>query len=283
MSGRKYYKTPKRSATKSTVYTKSLAGVRARAGTGRISAKMVRGPKWSGGFQINRLRPTWTISNINTGARGSFEVVSDTSNTNIVGGSTFNLGTPVQVNGYGTLGQFNVPFSLNFSLDSVAQYTDITNISDRYRINKVKVVFWCAQSQAVGTDAGTTLVPTNLTAMPTVRWDEDRDDNTAPTVQQFKAKMSSKAGNMSNGRRIECWIKPVPAPVLYQPAAGTAYAVPSYPTFINSAYPNVSHYGIKGVFENIQGAIADAAGQVYNTGATVMCETTYYLSVRDLE
>jgi len=240
-------------------------------------------PRWQGGFAINRLGPTWTITNINTGVPGTFEAYSDTTNLPAVGNSTFAVGTAVQVQGYGTDGQYNVPFSMNFSLDSVAQYTDIQSISDRYKIDKVKVTFWCAQTQSVANDPKVaSITPQAITAMPTLRWDEDRDDNTPATVQQFKARMNSKVGNMANGRRITCWVTPVPAPTVYSPVTGGAYSVPSSPLYINTAYPGVSHFGLKGVFENVQGAIADAAGQVYNAGVNIMCETVYYISARDL-
>lgn len=284
MSGRSYFK--RRTAPKPAAYTKSLARFRSRAGA-RTGALVVARPRrslpWRGGFPINRMGPTWTISNLNTGVPGTFQAVSDASNTDTVGASVFSIGTAVQVNGFATHGQYDVPFSLNFSLNAVTAYTDITHISDKYKIDKVKVTFWCAQTQATGQDANTSAAPTNITAMPTVRWIQDTDDAGVGTVQDFKEVMNSKWGNMANGRRIDCWVHPKPAPVLYQPAGGSAYAVPSTPMYINSAYPGVSHYGLKGYFQNVQGAMVSAGGQVYNSGVTIMCETTYYISVRDLQ
>jgi len=262
------------------------AGVRpsARPRTSTLATRTFKSRSpWQGGFAINRLGPTWTITSLNIGVPGSFEAYSDTTNVPAVGNSTFSIGTAVQVNGYGTTGQYNVPFALNFSLDSIAQYTDIQNISDRYKIDKVKVTFWCAQTQAVANDPDVrAITPQAITAMPTIRWDEDRDDTQVGTVQAFKARMNSKVGNMANGRRITCWVTPVPAPTVYTAVTGGAYSVPSAPLYINTAYPGVPHYGLKGIFENVQGAIADPAGQVYNVGVNIMCETVYYISARDL-
>jgi len=281
MSGRSYgYKRAKATSTKLIAGVRRGRSTRSRA---MVVARPRRGLPWKGGFAINRMGPTWTIGNINTGAPGEFQALADVSNTDTVGASTFSLGTPVQVVGYSTHGQFNVPFSLNFALNAVTAYTDITQISDKYKIDKVKVTFWCAQTQSTGQDPNSSLSPTNITAMPTIRWIQDTDDTAVGTVQQYKEVMNLQVGNMTNGRRIHCWIKPKPAPVLYQPSGGSAYAVPSTPMFINSAYPGVSHYGIKGYFENVQGAQASATGQVYNPGVTIMCETVYYVSVRDLQ
>jgi len=269
---------------KAKYYARIRTGTRTAAGaSAMVMAVPRRRLPWRGGFAINRMGPTWTIGNINTGAPGEFQALSDVSNLPTVGASTFSIGTAVQVNGFSTHGQFNVPFSLNFALNAVTAYTDITQISDRYKIDKVKVTFWCAQTQAVGQDPNSSLSPTNISAMPTLRWIQDTDDTVVGTVQQYKEVMNLRVGNMTNGRRIDCWIRPKPAPVLYQPEGGSAYAVPSTPMFINSAYPGVVHYGIKGFFENVQGAQVTTGGQVYNPGVTIMCETVYYVSVRDLQ
>lgn len=92
------------------------------------------------------------------------------------------LGTPEQVLP-ASVDTFNVPFAFQFSLKQLMQYTDITQICDRYKILGATVKVSYNANSAWGAAAGATgggLAQANF--MPIVNYVHDYDDATPQTV-----------------------------------------------------------------------------------------------------
>jgi len=269
MSGKGYFKRTPRGGARS---KQLVAGVRRGRPTRARTFKMARGlnnTSWKGGFDINRLGVTWCLNNAATS-----ELVA-TADLGFTGSSVFNCGTPVLVSGALGGQEYNVPFSMDFTLDSLAQYSDIQSICDRYQIVKVEVKFWSPATSAQAVNAATA---GSLAAVPRVHYVVDYDDVTVPTVQQVKEKMGLRSGAISQGKTTTVAVYPRVAP-LVQSAGGTSFTVPAGPMFINTASANVQHFGLKGYLANCPLPASGASA-----GCTViMVETKYYIRTRDLQ
>ena len=137
-------------------------------------------------------------------------------------------------------GLYDVPFAFEFHLSDLVESGDLTQICDRYKIASANV---CLQYNATN---GLNLGPTNPCF---VEWIADHDDSIPPTVSTINAKMGMR--NKGFNTRGQVWMKTTPkvANQIYDfPAA--AYSVPKS-LYINSSYPDVPHYGIKGVIRGM--------------------------------
>ena len=196
-----------------------------------------RGPRvlGSGGFTIRRKVPDIWLANSNTlgvpvqGGGG--------------GASALVVGTPVVNPIFG--GVYSLPFTFTFTLDNLVGYTDITNICDKYKITNV-VIKAMYNATAV---QGSNVSAQYPSFMPAIKFITDHDDANAPTVSELNQKMGLKSKTLANGRMVKMRVSPRAAVALYQPTT-TPYAVPSKALYVNSSYPLVPHYGIKGYLEN---------------------------------
>lgn len=149
-------------------------------------------------------------------------------------------GTPVL--SVGSADSYDVPFSLTFKLNQLINHTDITGLCDRYKIINAYTRLYYNKSQAqAGAAAG----------MPYVEFITDHDDGGLPSVASLREKMGVKLKTFKNASSyIGMKCQPKPSRELYR-ALVTAYEVPAKAPFINSSYPDVEHYAIKGVLHNV--------------------------------
>lgn len=234
-------------------------GRSAKVAASRGGSSIAPNPRrpWQGGFNISRQGGTWKIeAGGTTGTALATQVEARTAGTLVI------LGTPEAVDT--TRGLYNVPFAITFSLDGMSNYTDIANICDRYKLAKCSVKVWSPATNStqygyVYPQVGAVQQnPATLStqSIPKVWWAEDYDDAVPMTVAQLKAKTGLKCGTISQGKVCNMSVVPVPAPQLATPTGGgSSYAVPSRPMFINTAFPTVNHYGIKGYLECMSLAI----------------------------
>lgn len=135
-------------------------------------------------------------------------------------------------------GTYAVPFSMQFSLDQLLNYADITGIADQYKIKSVYVRVWYnGNSASVG----------GLNSMPYLQYITDHDDSVVPTVSNLREKMGVKMKTFRNGGYIGIKVNPKAA------VAQGGSSAPSLLTkgWTNSAYPSILHYGIKGCVSNM--------------------------------
>lgn len=159
-------------------------------------------------------------------------------------GTCLDLGTPVAITG--TTNCYDIPFSMKFRLDQLMNSTDITNISDQYKIKSVKVnVHVNGVSNIYLNNAGS--------VQPWIEYVQDYDDAGVPTLAQIREKMGVKTKYFSGSKfGITMGVRPRVADVIFGSGITTAYAVNKKSQFIDCNYPNVEHYGLKGVLHNVQ-------------------------------
>lgn len=186
----------------------------------------------SGGFKLLRKLPDMAISS--AAAAGAVTATDPT-------GSCISIGFPALSAGSST--GYDIPFSLKFSLNQLINSSDITGIADKYRITGAYVrLFYNKSNAQAGAQAG----------MPYIEYKTDHDDASVPTVAGLREKMGVALKTFKNGSSyigIKC--KPLPSREIFGSGISSAYEVPSKSVFINSSYPNVEHYGIKGVIHNM--------------------------------
>lgn len=181
------------------------------------------------------------------------------------------LGTAIAHPVFGN--NFTVPFTMQFSLDQLAQYTDITNFCDRFKITGVSCKFQFNSDSITGYSTSTQNQP-NI--VPSVVWIQDYDDANTLTVAEVNAKMGVKRKALNNGAFHSISVKPKVATSTFN-GLSTAYAVPTKSQWVNSAYPSVPHYGIKGYIENLY------LGGITGGASCVTIDLTYRVAMRDFQ
>lgn len=229
-----------------------------------VKKRSIPRPPRTGGTVITRRLNTQYIAN------SSFYGSAVTTNTGLAV-ALVTLGTPVVHPYFGN--NFTVPFSLQFSLDQLAEYTDFTNICDRYKILDVYVKLQYNTDSVAG--APNASGQPNM--VPSVNWIQDYDDSNVLTATQLNAKMGIKRKALNDGRFHSISVKPRLAATAFQGGAVSAYTVPGKATWVNSAYPSVPHYGIKGFIENMYlGAIATGT-------ACIAVDVTFKIAIKVLQ
>lgn len=183
-----------------------------------------------GGFYITRKLPliTMTASNV-----AGLPTISDPTGTclqtNVIGASP------------GTSGQYDVAFSLKFSLNQLQSFTDITQIADQYKIKSVLVKLVSGFQLATGVGA----------APAWVEYIQDHDDANVPTLAVMRQKMGVRTKFFGPTRtQIKMGVRPRTADEVFSNGIVTGYGVNS-PQWINCDYPAVEHYAIKGILHNV--------------------------------
>jgi len=194
-----------------------------------------RGAMRGNGFlKIIRKLPIITASNL-LGTAGSLAATDPT-------GSCLTLGTPVAKTGYTQV--YDVPFSLQFQMDQLVNYVELTAISDQYKLKNVMVRLECpfTVAQAPGGTA---------TPLPYIEYIQDSDDSGVPNVASFRERMGLTTKYFSSNKpKITMGVNPKTTTLLYQSGLVNGYAV-SRQAWINCSSPAIPHYGIKGVLRNV--------------------------------
>lgn len=191
--------------------------------------RVKREAKRYGQFKINRMCTAFGIT------KGATSGLITSGNTSIL-----NFGTPVlSVNGITSF--YDVPFSLQFSLDQLQGYTDITNIADRYKL----------LSAAITIHGGNTAAAVGSN-MPWIEYTADHDDASVPTIASIREKMGVRNKGFNQQGILRLYVPQLRvAQSVYNTTLTSGYAVPGKPTFINTLYPAVPHYGMKGVLRAV--------------------------------
>lgn len=224
-------------------YVKRVRRPRRRINRRRGRSGVPRGPggKRLGGFTI--LRHTTTPFYLTNSSTQGVPIISDPP----AGTPMFNLGAPTVHPVFTNL--YSVPFATSFSLDQIDGYNELTALGDLYRINKVWIRAKWNTSAIGGADSGSGYA----TAMPTLYWIEDYDDANVQSVPSIRQKMGLHNKALSSTRYVQLAVRPKPAVSAFNTSTSTtsAYVVPKGSSWVNSTYPSVAHYGLKGYIDNM--------------------------------
>lgn len=189
--------------------------------------------------------------------------------TNDPSGTCLTLGTPTLVTG--SLSCYDIPFSMKFRLDQLMNSNDLTNIADQYMIKSVKV---SVHANAVSMS----FVGNSGAGQPWIEYIQDHDDATVPSIASIREKMAVRTKFFSGARAsVTMGVRPRVADAVFGSGVSTAYAVNKKSQWINTAYPNAEHYGIKGVLHNVPLAGTSGVAPLFDW------DVTQYVAVADLQ
>lgn len=197
---------------------------------------------------ISLVRKTSQITTYSTpGAAGLI-------NKNDPTGTCLSLGTPAYITG--TDNCYDIPFSMVFRLDQLMNSTDITNLADQYKI----------VSAIVKLHANWNLAGSSQTnAIPFVEYIQDHDDGAVPAISLIREKMGVKTKYFGTSRPfILMGVRPRFADTIFNNGLTSAYGVGSRKEWLNSQYPAVEHYAIKGVLHNVYLPGSGTGGTLFN-------------------
>lgn len=217
----------------------------------------------TGGFTVVRKVPTIWLANSNT---VGVPIVQG-------GGPVPSLivGTPVVNPIFGNI--YNLPFVFTFALNDLAQFSDFTNIADKYKITNVLIR---AMYNATAVQ-GSTVANPYPSFMPKIKYVVDHDDGIVQPVNELDAKMGLKSKSFAEGKQIKMTVSPRVRDTVGGSGGSNAFAVPAKSMWINAGNDACPHYGIKGYVENFS--------LQSNTTATscITFELEYTVKLKDLQ
>lgn len=187
-----------------------------------------------GGFTIKRKGIPALVQCTGTGGIESINTAGGAS-------TSFLVGAPVEAYESSSLNRvYDVPFSMLFALDQLFAYTDITSISDRYRIANVQI-------KIHGYNVAQVNGAVNYAPNMFVEYITDYDDATTPSIQQFSEKMGSRTKGFNQQGMLTLNVRPrIPMMTGEQNVS-----IPSRSVFIDCSAPTQEHYAIKGILRNV--------------------------------
>jgi len=132
-------------------------------------------------------------------------------------------------------------FNFSFSLSSVRNATDFTNLFDNYRIDKVDLYFRLVNNPDAQTS---TTIPSSY--FPTLWYVKDVDDTTSMTVADMQEKQGVKRVIMNPQTLVKISVIPKFQKMVYQTLTNTGYGPAS--GWLDCIDTNVPHYALKTVF-----------------------------------
>lgn len=154
-------------------------------------------------------------------------------------GTCLNMGTPIYITG--TQNCYDIPFSMVFRLDQLTNANELQVLFDRYRILSALVrVHYNVDNQS------------EVKSMPWIEYIQDHDDGSVPSVATMREKMGSKTKFFGTNKfMIKMGVRPRFADTVYNNGVTSAYGIGNRKEFLNTQYPSVEHYAIKGILHNV--------------------------------
>ena len=168
--------------------------------------------------------------------------------------STVIVGTPYQTPAFAGSTYYNVPFTADFQLNDLINFTELTAISDKYKIKWVKIVAWCNSN--VASVAGTGQLPSMLYCM-------DDDDVSMPAsnttgLQTIREKMGAKLKQWQQNKPITFFIRPKILSSVNGPVGTPVSSAVISSRFLDCAHSDIPHYGMKGYLQDVNLAATPA-------------------------
>lgn len=199
--------------------------------TGWFGLKRVKFQAKKGFLKLTR--KTFEVAFASAGPAGTVQMFDQTPLQ-----SCLQLGTPVLSNGASSTANYDVPFSLKFRLSQIINSGDVTTICDQYKIAKtyIRVIYNKSESS-----------PSFSGYMPYIEYINDFDDASPPTINQMREKMGVVTKVLGSNRMVKMSL----TPKVHITTQGSQAVQPVYSQWINTAFPDIDHYAVKGVIKGI--------------------------------
>lgn len=213
-----------------------------------------RNPMRSRTGLLRVVRKTPEVLITNSGVLGGYNITDPT------GSMMASTGVGVAT---GFLGTYDIPFSMKFSLNQIINSTEITAIADKYKLVKTTIRIYFNSNQV------SVASPTTL---PQFSYNIDTDDAAIPTTASVREKMGTKIRYFNNKNFIQITMYPKPTSEVFGSGVFTAYS-PGFKGWLDCNSPQVEHYGLKGVLQNvILPASSNATGFKFDVEHTIVAK-----------
>jgi len=229
---------------------------RRRQARRRPAKKMYRkrrqAPRNNTGF-IKLVRKCPEVFITNNALAGSYTVTDPT--TNMLNASGTGILTSF-------LGTYNLPFAMRFSLSQILSSGEITGLCDRYMLKKTVVrIYFNHNNSSVNI----------ASSLPQLTYCPDHDDAVIPGTDALREKTGTKIKYFSSKNMVQITLYPKPTAEIFSNGLITAYSPQAKSIWLDSASPNVEHYGLKGVFQNVTlPATANITGFKFDVTHTIL-------------
>lgn len=197
-------------------------------------------PKGQGSLKIARKCPEFWIQN--TGVSGVPRIGNIVSGAEVTyTGTTLALGTAT----LGMNGAYDVPFAMNFRLSDLPGFSEITTLCDKYKFGQVEIKI---------NPSFTNNPISGLYNWPQFNYVIDRDDSTILTVAQIREKQGLRSLRFNPNKPLVIRFTPkYNVGVFNNPLNPTIEpsGIVGKNGWLDSASPNIAHFGIKGYIGNI--------------------------------
>lgn len=141
-----------------------------------------------------------------------------------------------------------VGFSKSFALSDLSTFSDFTNLFEEYRICMVAAYIHLQTNPDAERALNDNTTLTNANFYPKVWYVSDKDDVNTPTLAEIKEKQGVKCKVLRPNAMIKFAFKPSVLNQTFGTTITTGYA-PKYNQWIDDGNVNVTHYGMKAVFD----------------------------------
>lgn len=171
-------------------------------------------------------------------------------------GAVVTIGAAYQTPPFAGSTYYNIPFSIDTALSDVINFTELTALADKYKINWVKIKVFATSNTA---SAGSTA------QLPSMLWVVEEDDTAVPAsstagLNTIREKMGCNIRQFKqDGSPLTLFYKPKVSREVYNAGGAAVGAEVTGSKFFDCAYPDIPHFGIKGFLQDVNLAATPAA------------------------
>jgi hypothetical protein len=168
------------------------------------------------------------------------------------------------------------------TIADLPNYTELTTLFDKYKINGVKIDFFQPYQNGAGNMDSSTSASQQRMPMIRLHTVHDYDDNSAIGISDMMQYPSYKcieltSANLKNGKYSR-YTRPAILRSVYETLVSTGYESVKRHGYLDSSSTDVAHYHTKAIFEPVY---ADGTPAFWDVKVLVTINMTYYLSLRD--
>lgn len=141
-----------------------------------------------------------------------------------------------------------LPFVNIFRFQDLINYSEFSNLYDRYRIMGVTLRFQLINNPDANTEIGTTSIGNAANFFPKMWYIRDYDDGNTENLDAFRQRAGVRYKILKPNSELRISVRPAVLTQQYASAISTGYT-PKWKQWIDMDNPSIPHYGVKCVID----------------------------------